>query len=161
MGTQALYTLSRIAMHPFVMCSGGLKFHVLAASDGDKLKVKGCGRCHRVIGVGDGLGDEQAGVHACKNSPKRKLCPAFFTGALKVTTSLPNIYEVGGIAIVRQRALDEAYARHPERFSKGRPVVKMPPAEVSINPVPADADQATIEKGVNFPTLQRVIGNTT
>jgi transposase InsO family protein len=65
------------------------------------------------------------------------------------------------IAIVRQRALDEAYARHPERFSKGRPIVKMPPAEVSINPVPADADQATLEKGVNFPTLQRVIGNTT
>jgi putative transposase len=29
------------------------------------------------------------------------------------------------------------------------------------NPLPADADQATIEKGVNFPTLQRVIGNTT
>jgi hypothetical protein len=24
-----------------------------------------------------------------------------------------------------------------------------------------DADQATIEKGVNFPTLQRVIGNAT
>jgi putative transposase len=40
-------------------------------------------------------------------------------------------------------------------------MVKMPPAEVSINPLPADADQATIEKGVNFPTLQRVIGNTT
>jgi putative transposase len=37
----------------------------------------------------------------------------------------------------------------------------MPPAEVSISPVSADADQATIEKGVNFPTLQRVIGNTT
>ena len=63
------------------------------------------------------------------------------------------------IAIVRQAALDDAYARHPERFSKGRPVVKMPPAEVTINPVPTDADQATIEKGVNFPTLQRVIGN--
>jgi len=44
------------------------------------------------------------------------------------------------IAIVRQRGLDEAYARHPERFSKGRPIVKMPPDEVSINPVPADAD---------------------
>jgi len=29
------------------------------------------------------------------------------------------------------------------------------------NPVPADADQATLEKGVNFPALQRVIGNTT
>jgi putative transposase len=37
----------------------------------------------------------------------------------------------------------------------------MPPAEVSIDPVPTDADQATIEKGVNFPTLQRVIGKTT
>ncbi len=65
------------------------------------------------------------------------------------------------IAIVRQRALNDAYARHPKRFSKGRPIVKMPPVEVNINPVPADADQATIEKGVNFPTQQRVIGNTT
>lgn len=65
------------------------------------------------------------------------------------------------IAIVRQSALDDAYARHPERFSKGRPIVKMPPTEVTINPIPAHADQATIEKGVNFPTLQRVIGNTT
>jgi putative transposase len=37
----------------------------------------------------------------------------------------------------------------------------MPPAEVSNNPVPADAELATFEKGVNFPTLQRVIGNTT
>jgi len=27
--------------------------------------------------------------------------------------------------------------------------------------VPADADQATIEKGVNFPTLRRVIENAT
>jgi hypothetical protein len=26
--------------------------------------------------------------------------------------------------------------------------------------MPADANQATIEKGVNFPTLQRMIGNT-
>jgi len=37
----------------------------------------------------------------------------------------------------------------------------MPPTEVSINPVPADANQTTLEKGFNFPTLQRVIGNTT
>ena len=61
------------------------------------------------------------------------------------------------IATVRQSALDDAYARHPERFSHGRPIVHMPPTEVYINPVPADADQMTIEKGVNFPTLQRVI----
>jgi hypothetical protein len=37
----------------------------------------------------------------------------------------------------------------------------MPSAEVYINPVPADAGHATIENRVNFPTLQRVIGNTT
>ncbi len=61
------------------------------------------------------------------------------------------------IAKVRQTALDEMYDRHPERFTKGRPVVWMPPEEVCINPIPPDADQQTIEKGVNFPTLQRVI----
>jgi putative transposase len=33
--------------------------------------------------------------------------------------------------------------------------------KLSKSGVPTDADQATIEKGVNFPTLQRVIGNTT
>ncbi len=61
------------------------------------------------------------------------------------------------IANVKQSALSNAYARHPERFSRGCSIVQMPPSEVYINPVPADADQLTIEKGVNFPTLQRVI----
>lgn len=65
--------------------------------------------------------------------------------------------EYQDIARVRQTALDEMYDRHPERFSKGRPITSMPPLEVYINPVPEDANQATIEKGVNFPTLQRVI----
>jgi hypothetical protein len=55
--------------------------------------------------------------------------------------------------------IHKRYDIAPERFTKGRPTVKVPPAEVFINPVPADADQATIEKGVNFPTLQRAIGN--
>jgi len=61
------------------------------------------------------------------------------------------------IARVRQSALDRMYACHPERFSKGRPVVSYPANEVCINPIPDDADQAVVEKGVNFPTLQRVI----
>ena len=60
------------------------------------------------------------------------------------------------VAQVRQMALDDMYGRHPERF-KGRPTVQMPATEVCINPVPEGADQATVEKGVNFPTLQRVI----
>ncbi len=61
------------------------------------------------------------------------------------------------IAKVRQATLDEAFAKHPERFSRGRPTVQMPPQEVCINPVPVGADQETIEKGVNFPTLPRAI----
>lgn len=39
------------------------------------------------------------------------------------------------IAQRRQLALDEAYARHPERFTKGRPVVRRPPSKVVLNPV--------------------------
>lgn len=35
----------------------------------------------------------------------------------------------------RQRVLDAAYARHPERFIHGRPIAKRPPQCVSINPV--------------------------
>ncbi|MFW8566864.1 hypothetical protein [Orrella sp. 11846] len=53
------------------------------------------------------------------------------------------------------------YANHPERFTQGRPSAKLPPAEVCINPIPDDADLATIEKGVNFPTLSRVIEKAT
>lgn len=63
--------------------------------------------------------------------------------------------EYHNIAKVRQAALNEAYERHPERFSKGCSQVALPPMEVSINPIPEDAEQAVIEKGVNFPTLPR------
>lgn len=63
------------------------------------------------------------------------------------------------IAQVRQTALDRMYAQHPERFSKGHPTVTMPPTEVCINPVPEGADHAIVEKGVNFPTLNRAKTN--
>lgn len=39
------------------------------------------------------------------------------------------------VAEVRQRALDAAYAAHPERFPRGAPIVRRPPAKVQINPV--------------------------
>lgn len=63
------------------------------------------------------------------------------------------------IAATRQKALDVAFNKHPERFSKGRPLVKFPPQEVCINPIPETAEQPVIEKGVNFPTLSKVIQN--
>lgn len=63
------------------------------------------------------------------------------------------------IAVTRQKAFDAAFDKHPERFSKGRPLVKFPPQEVCINPIPETAEQPVIEKGVNFPTLSKVIQN--
>lgn len=45
--------------------------------------------------------------------------------------------EVAAVAAVRQRALDAAYAAHPERFVNGPPRVPLPPAQVLINPADA------------------------
>jgi len=42
---------------------------------------------------------------------------------------------VESVRAVRQAALDEAFAAHPERFPNGAPQVPLPPSEVSINPV--------------------------
>lgn len=39
------------------------------------------------------------------------------------------------LATQRQRALDAAYDAHPERFVRGRPCVRLPPAKVTINPI--------------------------
>jgi len=46
---------------------------------------------------------------------------------------------VDEVRIVRQAALDAAYAAHPERFAHGPPRVLFPPAEVSINPITSSA----------------------
>jgi putative transposase len=43
--------------------------------------------------------------------------------------------EVEVVAQRRQGALDHAYQAHPERFVRGSPRVRRPPAEVSINPL--------------------------
>jgi putative transposase len=43
------------------------------------------------------------------------------------------------VRVVRQAALDAAYAAHPERFTHGQPRVLLPPSEVSINPITSSA----------------------
>ncbi len=55
---------------------------------------------------------------------------------------------------VRQHALNEAYAAHPERFVKGPPLAPQPPELVMINAVPEGRDDGC--DIVNFPTLPKV-----
>jgi transposase InsO family protein len=47
------------------------------------------------------------------------------------------------LAAQRQRALDAAYDAHPERFVRGRPSVRLPPAKVTINPIDPGAPLQT------------------
>jgi putative transposase len=57
------------------------------------------------------------------------------------------------IAITKQQALDKRYTLNPERFVKGRPMIKMPPTEVVINPISAEDIAEGVIDAVNFPTL--------
>lgn len=61
---------------------------------------------------------------------------------------------VAGLAETRQVALDAAYETHPERFVRGRPVVRLPPAKVSINPLDPGAPNHTAAELLNpYTTL--------
>lgn len=55
------------------------------------------------------------------------------------------------IIAARQRVLDEAHLRHPDRFVRGQPTQKAPPAAAWINPPPMDpitsADQTRLKRG--------------
>ena len=57
------------------------------------------------------------------------------------------------LASERQRTMDHAYAKHPERFSKGRPQISLPPDVVYINPICEGDSNDHPESGVNFSTL--------
>ena len=59
------------------------------------------------------------------------------------------------LARVRQQALNAQYQAHPERFVRGKPIVRMPPSVVYINPAMTDAGIPDPHATVNFPTLDR------
>ena len=58
---------------------------------------------------------------------------------------------VDQIRVVRQAALDAAYAEHPQRFAHGPPCVPLPPSQVSINPLTSSA--VTISSAMSVPPV--------
>ena len=60
------------------------------------------------------------------------------------------------VRAARQGALDAAYAAHPERFPHGPPRVPMPPTEVHINPITAEA-VSVLAKPSNDVAMQTVV----
>lgn len=57
------------------------------------------------------------------------------------------------VAKERQKALDAQYQKHPKRFVKAPPLVKLPPKVVEINPVPPEEANSDETPRVNFPTI--------
>jgi putative transposase len=53
------------------------------------------------------------------------------------------------VTAVKQSALDAAYRHHPERFVNGPPRAKLPPALVSINPLPETVVTLPVESRKN------------
>jgi putative transposase len=58
---------------------------------------------------------------------------------------------VDELAVHRQRALDVAYAAHAERFVRGRPTVRLPPAKVAINPIDPGAATQSVADALSAP----------
>jgi putative transposase len=68
------------------------------------------------------------------------------------------------VTAIKQRTLDAAYAKHPERFVNGAPAAKAPPVSVFINPLPAStvvlpsaphANEITAPVGKNTTTRRQ------
>jgi len=57
------------------------------------------------------------------------------------------------IATIKQDALGKRFTLNPERFVRGRPIVKMPPTEVAINPLSAGDIAEGVVDSMNFPTI--------
>jgi putative transposase len=58
---------------------------------------------------------------------------------------------VAELACNRQRALDAGYAAHAERFVRGRPTVRLPPAKVAINPIDPGAATQSVADALSAP----------
>jgi putative transposase len=55
------------------------------------------------------------------------------------------------VAATRQATLDAAYQAHPERFPHGAPRVRLPPAEVHINPITTESIEVSLPASPEAP----------
>lgn len=67
---------------------------------------------------------------------------------------------VDEVVAARQRTLDEAYERHPERFVRGRPLARRPPAIVAINPVDPDDAHVSARSSDAMPSASSAATST-
>jgi len=64
-----------------------------------------------------------------------------------LTPAMVHFGQVDTVCRQRQQVLDEAFARHPARFARGRPVAARPPSAVWINPPLASEKDAAVVNG--------------
>jgi len=83
------------------------------------------------------------------------------TGLGLMTPAVVHYGQADEVRAKRQRVLDEAYAAHPERFVKGRPIAPKEPDQVWINPpqlatvtnsAPAEVQSGTEASSIVGPT---------
>src|SRR5690606_17114273 len=86
------------------------------------------------------------------------------SGIADLTPECVHSGKAGEVLAARQRVLDAHYAEHPERFVKGPPKVRRPPAEVWINrpteqhvalPTGEDDSSSSPQKAQNLATELR------
>jgi putative transposase len=96
------------------------------------------------------------------NAHARRWCEAYFdwynfdhhhTGLAGYTPEQVFTGRYRDVVADKQQALDERYARHPERFVNGKPHAPLPPSRVVINPPTPEQLAAGGNDQVNFPTL--------
>jgi putative transposase len=79
------------------------------------------------------------------------------------TPAAVHFGRVAEVVAARQRVLDEAYARNPERFPAGKPIVKSNPGAVGINlhlkAVPVTARESGEENSERMPEALHSAGN--
>ena len=110
-----------------------------------KTNARAVGKAGRVWRLDPATGEPRVFHHGTRDS--------FTEFDLNIESSKDHGWLGTSVYVISERRLAESYSR----LKSERPLVKMPPQEVAINPIPDDAEPSVTEQGVNSPTLQRAI----